>query len=718
MLLGDYGAEVVKVEPPGGDPARALPGFAVWNRSKQSVVADPSTPTGRARIARLLAGADVCIHASRPLVAESGNPGLVSLFMPPYTDAETPWLGGAESHELLTAYGGLSSRQSSFDGGPIHLVYPFALYQQGIWGAACAVAALVERQRSGLGQEVVVSGMHSTMTCSPSSFVLDPTQPPVPTNVGPGGRNPTYRTFKCGDGEWLFMAALTPKFQRNAFEVLGVGDLIADPRVGGVPSRLMIAENRDWVRELLSERFLTRPRDEWLELLEIGDCPAGPVYDRDEWLDHPQVVENGLRECVEDPERGRVTMSGLCLGYSATPGSVRAPAPRLGEHDGTAAGWEAQSIEPKGGPRAGGPLAGCRVLSLGTILAGPFAGALLAGLGADVIKVESPAGDAFRETGFVFNRGMRGAAIDLSKPNGQDAFHRLVQTADVVMDNSRLGVNRRLRVDYDTLASVNPEIITFSLAGFGERGPLAHKPAFDPVIQAMSGMMAAQGGDSDPSFYTIAINDVVAAATSVFGVCAALYNRGEGRGGQRITSSLVASSLNMQSGELVRYEGRPPSVVGGRDFAGPTSHNRAYRVADGWVRIQTINGAPLPADFHPDALATMTVAEALDRLGGLGVCAVQARQPNDVIGDNDVLAMGLIGTSRLADGREFTLPDRYARFSRTEAGPTRDTPGVGEHSREVLREVGLDEAVIDALVADGAVIEGRPFVVKELIAYR
>ena len=237
-----------------------------------------------------------------------------------------------------------------------------------------------------------------------------------------------------------------------------------------------------------------------------------------------------------------------------------------------------------GDPR--GPLAGVRALDLGTILAGPYAGTLLAGLGADVVKVEAPAGDAFREPGFVYNRGMRGLAIDLSRPAGQQAFHRLVETADVVIDNSRLGVSKRLRVDYATLAEVNPRVITLSVAGFGEHGPYAHKPAFDPVLQAMSGMMTAQGGDGDPGFYTIPVNDVVAAVTAVLAVCLGLYHRGQSGEGQRTWTSLVASSLTMQSGELVRYEGRPPAQRGGRDFVGPSPADRFYQTADGWLRVQ------------------------------------------------------------------------------------------------------------------------------------
>src|SRR5262249_8952469 len=162
MLLGDYGAEVVKVEPPGGDPARALAGFAVWNRNKQSVVLDPRSPSGRGRLAAMLDGADVCVCADpSPIEAAAAeNPGLVRLPMAPYMADGTPWAGGAESHGLLSAIGGPSSRQSSFGGGPVDLVYPLALYEQGVWAAACAVAALIERQRSGLGQVVTVAGVH------------------------------------------------------------------------------------------------------------------------------------------------------------------------------------------------------------------------------------------------------------------------------------------------------------------------------------------------------------------------------------------------------------------------------------------------------------------------------------------------------------------------------------------------------------------------------
>src|SRR5215471_4877725 len=181
MLLADFGADVVKVEPPEGDPARALPGFAVWNRNKRGIV----LPAGSPRVDAWLAGADVCITSQLdasldPKTLAARYPRLVVLHTPPYAPTHTPWAGGAESHGLLAAMAGPARRQSSFNGGPIELVYPFPLYVQGHWAAATAVAALLERLRSGYGQVVTVSGLHGVLVSAPSTMVIVPSQSPLP----------------------------------------------------------------------------------------------------------------------------------------------------------------------------------------------------------------------------------------------------------------------------------------------------------------------------------------------------------------------------------------------------------------------------------------------------------------------------------------------------------------------------------------------------------
>jgi len=737
MLLADFGADVVKVEPPRGDPARALPGFAVWNRNKRGIVLEP----GSGAVHDWLAGADVCVLSgqegsdldSEGLVER--YPHLIVLYAPPYAPNLTPWAGGAESHPLLSAMAGPARRQSSFNGGPIDLVYPLPLYVQGHWAAASTAAALVERQRSGFGQVVTVAGVHGVMVSSVGTLIIVPSQSVLPTNVGPGGRHPCYTTYQCADDEWLFLAALTPKFQVNAFKVLGV-DIYADERIQSVPARMLLPENRGWVRKTLGDAFRSRPRDEWLARLEAGDCPAGPLGERDEWLDHPQLQANKLRVEIEDPERGPVTMPGVPLVMTGTPGSVRTPAPALGQHTRTAKPWPA-CPPPTGSPpiSSSGPLAGVRVLDLGTILAGPYAGALLADLGADVIKVETPAGDPFRETGFTYNRGQRGLAINLTSAEAREAFYALVRTADVVLDNSRLGVLKRLGIDYASLQKVRPDIVTFSVNGFGENGEFAVKPGFDPVLQAMSGMMTAQGGECDPVLFTIPINDITAATVAVFGICLGLLHRERTGDGQRIWTSLLGCSAQMQSGELVRFKGRRPSVRGGCDFEGPSALDRFYRTRDGWLRLQAPDVAALQragivhetetgsTDLDLTAVIqkyfeSKGMAEAVAELASAGVPAVPARIPGDLPDDPELRDLDMFTTLHMQDGTPFYATNRYARFSRTQEQRVFTAPGIGEHSRDVLADAGVPAAEIDSLIASGALKQGEPFTVVAIQNYR
>ena len=174
---------------------------------------------------------------------------------------------------------------------------------------------------------------------------------------------------------------------------------------------------------------------------------------------------------------------------------------------------------------------------------------------------------------------------------GHALFLDLARGADIVIDNYREGVLERLRIDYASLRAVKPEIITISLTGFGEGGPLGSEPGFDPVLQAFSGMMHAQGGDSDPVFMRLPVNDVAGAATLALGAVLALLHQRRGGGGQRGWTSLAGQSGMMQSDEIVRYDGRRPSHRGGADFAGPDPLDRYYRTRDGWLRLQAVDVA-------------------------------------------------------------------------------------------------------------------------------
>jgi crotonobetainyl-CoA:carnitine CoA-transferase CaiB-like acyl-CoA transferase len=761
MLLGDFGASVLQGNPAHGRHADGA-GEVVWHRNKTCTDVDWSLPEHVERLTSFLVGADICITSDEPTACTLGiasdvdpaatYPRLVHLRLPSWSSLSAGPSGGAELDALIAAMTGLAARQSSFDGGPVDFVYPHIQYVQGLWGATAALAALIEREHSGSGQQVGVDGVHAAILTGTAIMAIDPKEPQRATNVGAGGPSPIYSKYQCADGAWLFFAALTPKFQDAGFGVLGIEDILADPRITGesetgadaepgggtaqARTRLYAHENRDWLRERIGAAFATRRRDEWLELLQAGDCPAAAIGHRDDWLDHEVMLTLRQRKTVRDPKVGPVVMPGNPADMLHAPAIE--PTARRFARLADIPPWQEppasrRGVDSDARDAGDGPLRGVRVIDLGTVLAGPLAGMLLATLGAEVIKVEPPLGDAFRMTGWHYNRGQRSVAIDLMDPLGNECFRTLAATTDVVIDNYRPGVLDRLGIDYESLCKVQPSVITVSISAFGHDGPLATRPGFDPLLQAMSGMMLAQGGADEPVFYTVAVNDIAAATTAAFGACAALLRRARTGKGERVRTSLAAASAFMQSGELARFDGRPPALVGGRDFKGAGPLTRFYEAADGWLRVHATSrkqlediGLLATAANDPDEDCAAAVAaaikaqrrgELLNDLARAGVTAVAVRTVHEFVTDKQLLAQEYIEC--LANGeRVVHLPGRYARFSRTEAGALRRPPGVGEHSRELLLDAGVAIDLLDRAVAGGAVATGDPLLTLPLIDYR
>ena len=746
MFLTDFGAEVIKVEPPAGDPARAEPGFAAWNRGKKSVVIDPADASRRGWLADLIAGADVCLVSAEGTLADYGldrwrllrdSARLVLAEIPAYA-GDAPWHGGHESHGLLLAALGIAWRQSSCDGGPVESVARFLLQAHGVWATVATVAAVLERERSGFGQLVRISGANAAMQANIGSLTVNPELTDPPTGWGPGGRHPTYTRFVAKDGKWLACGALGAKFEIALLGALGLSWMLDDERMGGRIENLLRLENFRWALEHTCAAFRTRNRDEWLEIMTGLGIPCGALADRAQWLDHEQVRAIGMRAEIDDPERGPVVMPGVPVNLSGSPGRVRGPAPLLGQHDGDVSPRVPKARPDGMPPVSAGPLAGFRVLDLGTFVAAPYAGALLAELGADVIKVEPPAGDPFRVSGFIFNRGMRSLAVDLRSPAGADAFRRLSAASDVVVEALRPGVTAKLGIDYQALAAAHPGVITVSLSAYGEDGPLSGRPGVDMVVQGMSGMMSAQGGASEPVAYTIPIIDVTTSAMLVLAATLALLHRERTGSGQRAWASLAGTATYLQTGELVRYRGREPAETGGRDYLGAGPLDRYYRTSDGWVRVQALRstgitaealtaaGVSVPATAYAAdpaaalgaALGGLTSEAAAARLNRARVPAVPARRVASVVRDPQLVLSEFVHVRPAADGSSFVTPGRFAAFSRTPRfGPMR-SPGAGEHSREVLRTAGLADAEIDGLIGSGVVRLSGPMPQALPPAYR
>jgi crotonobetainyl-CoA:carnitine CoA-transferase CaiB-like acyl-CoA transferase len=205
------------------------------------------------------------------------------------------------------------------------------------------------------------------------------------------------------------------------------------------------------------------------------------------------------------------------------------------------------------------PLDGVRVVDLTSYIAGSYAGMMLSDLGARVVKVESLDGDSFRELpGFPgWNRGKRSLAVNVKTPEGRDIVERLAAEADVLMENMRPGVVDRLGLGWERIRAINPRLIYASVTAFGSTGPYIDRPGFDPLLQAMSGMMTLQGFGGPPQYLRIAITDYYTAALAAQAILAALFVRERTGRGQRVETSLLHGSLALQSGNVVDFPSKP-----------------------------------------------------------------------------------------------------------------------------------------------------------------
>lgn len=743
MFLADHGARVVKLEAGAGDPYRERAGFQVLNRGKESLLVRPEDPSSTAQARRLISSADICICRDRTSWQQYGldeetarreNPRLIVVSMPPFDEEGD---GLPESHEVLSASLGMAMNQCSFTGGPIETVEPHLLYVQGALGALAAVAALVERDRTGRARAVTVSGAHAFIAFAPQLLVFDPTAVEKSRDLGPGGAHPTYTCYATADGRWIFVGALTDKFIRRALSVFGLDDLLADPRIAGQTDRLYSPDHRRWVRTVLAERLATETAGTWIERLEAADIPVAPVQTPDEWFDHPQFRTTcGLTQ-VDHPTLGTVEMPGSPFRLTRTPATVAGPAPELGQWDADRplpARMEQPSPYPPQPADAAGPLAGLRVLSLGAYVAGPYAARLLHLFGADVIKVEPLEGDPWRRYGFQFSEGMRSLAVDLRSPAGAEVFRRLVATADAVVDNFRPGFLTSLGLDHSSLSELKPDLVTTSLTGFGEAGPLARRPGFDPVLGALSGMQSAQGGDAEPVVFSLAVNDTCGAVLTALATTLALRHRLRTGVGQHLECSLAGASSYLQVDTLVRYAGRPPARVGGRDFRGHHAWARYYQARDGWVRLETgeatvaevahrLGLGDLPDGADPavaiaEAVKDLEVDAVIARLADTPALVVPARSARKAVVDPRLSRVPLAHLIQPEGGAAYYTAADVARIEDRPSRVPASVPGVGEHTRDLLAEIGIEGPRVDELIRLGAVREGGPYVPVVLEPYR
>jgi crotonobetainyl-CoA:carnitine CoA-transferase CaiB-like acyl-CoA transferase len=397
-----------------------------------------------------------------------------------------------------------------------------------------------------------------------------------------------------------------------------------------------------------------------------------------------------------------------------------------------------------------GPLAGVRVLELATVVLGPLACQLLGDQGADVVKVEPPAGDSNRQVGPMrspdmgalflnCNRNKRGVVLDLKHPQGREAALRLAAGADVLVHNYRPAALARLRLQYEDVRAVNPGIVYCGTYGYGSGGPYRDRPAYDDSIQAAAGLAALSAhGGGEPRFVPTILADKTTALAVVAAVNAALYHRARTGEGQQIEVPMFETMVSFVMTEhlwgrtfeppegpagyvrLLSRERRPLPTRDGHLSVLPylDEHWRAFCRAAGRAdllddrrftslasRLQNIDALYRTL---AEVVAQRPTGEWLDLLGAAGVPATPVRTLEELLDDPHLAATGFWRTAQHPTDGAMRVPAPAARFSRTPADVRRLAPRLGEHTREVLREAGYDDAAIDALVAAGGAREIAP----------
>ncbi|MCP5029700.1 MAG: hypothetical protein GY929_25800 [Actinomycetia bacterium] len=728
--LADLGADVVKVECRAGDPGRARPDFAAWNRSKRVVVADPHDPQSTAALVELAGEVDVVVVDEVWLLrleaagvdldeATRGEAVICRLVA-----TSAAGMGSLPADEdAIAAATGLMSGQPGHHDGPSRYVFPVLGVFSGMLAALGAAAGLLSDARGGgvrnpwvplAGVGAFLQGLVGASQRRPSearSAVRVPT---------PLGLNQTYRCYQASDG-WLCVTCTNPDFYARFCLSLGLEELVVDERFRYAPWGVSLRDQP--IQEAaISPRIASRTVAEWMAVFEEFDVPAQPVQSLEEFLASDIVGRNGLLIPAADSRLPRfpATIDGWTQTKLDPPPQYDARL-ELSELE-----WERREPGASGehGPLAGrpahsrGPLDGMMVADFGSYLAAPLCSTLLADLGADVIKVEPPEGEGLRSSGLScisINRGKRGLAVDLRHPDGRNVVDALLERADVVLTAFRPGVSERLGLDYERLIELNPGAVAVNIEGYGDVPRVADRPSFDPLIQALSGQMHLQGASAGkPVCFTVSLNDFGAGFVAALSVVTLLRRRQLTGDGGRASVLQAGVALQLLAGHVAANDAGtelPLDPLRSDPLHGvyPTESGHVAVVADDRGGILDWLGLDRTATDAAIEAAMSHRLSRLDRAPALPSSLQTVPVAPPYMNGLDLAVFAESGIHWSFEHPYFGEVLSVGRPLGFDGEPPLRAGGyIGEHTREILTELGYESARIDELYDSGVVASPVP----------
>ncbi len=642
MLLADHGADVVKVEPPGGDPFRGSPGYDTWLRGRRSVELDLTRDEDRTTFHDLARTADVVLESWAPGVATKLGVDAATLLElnPRAIVCSLSAYGNHPQHQDRPGYdalvaarlGILDEQRGHLAGaighmqgegpfledleipermppgaprpGPLFTYTPWLSMGSAFIATTAISAALYARTKTGRGQHIETSLLQSALSLTASKWMR------VEESNAPGFRSWIYDRrahkgfFQCSDGRWTEQWVPNPRFVLSSSEGdrlemnPSITSVVDNPqRVPPDPENIVVLAHYFEPMAAAMARF---PSNEWVEAAARAGVPLQPVRTPEEALSDPALLAESAVLEVDHPEHGRLRQAGILYHMSHTPGEFRRPVPSVGQHndeiraEADAATPSADQPEPQSTlVSLKGPLEGITVLDLGFAVAGPFGTQVLADLGADVIKVNGYRDPWWHSMHIAYgcNRNKRSVGIDLKSADGQAVIHRLIAKADVVHSNMRPDALRRLHLDEASVREVNPDIIYCHTRGF-EKGPRSDSPGNDQTGLSLAGVTYEDGGTrfgGTPFWSLTSLGDTGNGFLSAIGVIQALYHQARTGQAQAVDTSILNAGLLLGSMAAIREDGTPlprPQLDAMQLSLGPLY--RLYETVDGWICLAAV----------------------------------------------------------------------------------------------------------------------------------
>ncbi len=750
-LLADAGGDVIKVEPPEGDPLRHWGSgslFEYLNTSKRSV---------QALAGDLLATADVFI-SNEPVdtdVLWNDNPSLVIVTITPF-GCNGPWAGRPSTEFILQAACGSIGQRGLPEQPPLSAGGRLGEWTTGTYAALGAIAALREALRSGHGELVDVAMldcMAVTMVTYPSVFASFAGWPEV-TGTGRTIEVPSIEPTR--DGYFVVTTNSAQQFQ-DFLLMIERPDLAEDPDLPQVAKRFRRREEFLSAVHMYTRQHTT---EEILEAAALYRIPAGPLLDGSTIAHFEQFVARGV--FVPNPS-GRFVQPRVPYRISGLSPRPFAPAPGLGQ-DGRSIEWTrrkgATTTAGRPGHAVDGvaadtwrlPLGDIRVVDCTAWWAGPVATAALANLGADVIKIESvtrpdnmrfastrpPTQDRWWEWSPIFhaaNAGKRGVTFDLTRPEGSEMFERLLQTADVLVENFTPRVMEQFGFDWNRVHSLNDQLIMVRMPAFGLDGPWRDRTGFAQTMECLTGMSWLTGFAEGPPVLVRGACDPLAGMHAVIATMLALMERDRGGGGNLVEAAMVESVLNAAAEQVVEYSSSGTLLCRDGNRGPQAAPQGVYPCAgedrwvaiaiagdDEWRSLRSLLGDPQWArrgelghsagrrGAHDDIdrelsrwTSQRSAEETAQLLLDAGIPSSVVIPPRDIAANPQLRHRGLfeVEDHEITGTHEIpTLPFRFSRVARWLGSPA---PTLGRDNDAVLEELGYSPTAIEGLRQSGLV---------------